>query len=83
VIRFILHPTFVDYKQLTKAVDFPVLGAISLQMGPEERRSRRLHLTTFLMALIMVFGVFGGVLFYQQQGSAQVRTILAEMGISL
>jgi spore coat protein CotH len=52
-------------------------------MGPEERRSRRLHLTTFLMALIMVFGVFGGVLFYQQQGSAQVRTILAEMGISL
>jgi hypothetical protein len=36
-------------------------------------------MTTFLMALILLLGVFGGVLFYQQQGSAQVRTILAEM----
>jgi polysaccharide chain length determinant protein (PEP-CTERM system associated) len=83
VIRFILHPTFVDYKQLKKAVDFPVLGAISLQIGPEQMHSRRLHLTTFLMALLLVFGVFGGVLFYQHQGSDQVRTLLAEMGISL
>jgi len=80
VLRFILYPTFVDYKQLKKMVDFPVLGAIGLQIGPELRRSRRLHLATFLMALLLMFGAFGGVLFYQQQGSAQVRTLLAEMG---
>jgi polysaccharide chain length determinant protein (PEP-CTERM system associated) len=79
VIRFLLHPAFVDYKQLKKMVDFPVLGVVSLQIGPELRRSRRLHLTTFLMALMLMLGAFGGVLFYQQQGSAQVRTILAEM----
>jgi polysaccharide chain length determinant protein (PEP-CTERM system associated) len=79
VIKFLLYPTFVDYKQLRKMVDLPVLGAINLQLGSEKRRSRRLHLTTFLMALIMVFGAFGGVLFYQQQGSAHVRTLIAEL----
>ena len=80
LIRFLLYPTFVDYKQLRKMVDLPVLGAVSLQIGPEKRRGRRLHLATFLMALVLVFGAFGGVLFYQQQGSAQIRTLIA--GIS-
>jgi len=78
---FLLYPTFVDYKQLQKVIDLPVLGAISMQVGPEQKRYRRLHLSTYLLAILLMFGVFGGVLFYQQQGSEQLRTLLAGLGI--
>ena len=79
VIRFLLHPTFVDYKQLRRMIDLPVLGAVSLQIGAAQRRNRRLQLTSFLMVLILMFGAFGGVLLYQQQGAAQLSATIAEM----
>ncbi len=77
VLMFLLYPTFVDYKQLKKMIDLPVLGAISLQMGAEQTRSRRLHLTTYMVALILMFSAFGAVLFYQQQGSEEIRFLLS------
>jgi polysaccharide chain length determinant protein (PEP-CTERM system associated) len=80
VLMFLLYPTFVDYKQLKKTIDLPVLGAISLQMGPEQTRQRRLHLTTYLMALLLMFSAFGAVLFYQQQGSEEIRLLLSGFG---
>ena len=81
VLMFLLYPTFVDFKQLKKMLDLPVLGAISLQVGPEQKRARRLHLSSFLMVLLLMFGVFGGVIFYQQQGSDQMRMLLAGWGL--
>jgi polysaccharide chain length determinant protein (PEP-CTERM system associated) len=80
IFRFMLFPTFVDFKQLQKLVDFPVLGAISLQVTPEKRRQRRIHLVTYLLVVMLMLGMFGGVVMYQQQGSAQVRTLLAAFG---
>jgi len=77
---FLLYPTFVDYKQLKKMIDLPVLGAISLQIGPEQVRYRRLHLTTYLLAVILMFSAFGAVLFYQQQGSDEIRMLLSGFG---
>jgi hypothetical protein len=79
VLRFMLHPTFVDFKQLQKMIDLPVLGAISLQMTPEKRRHRRIELASFLLVVVLMFGFFGGVVVFQQQGSGQVRTLLAEL----
>jgi polysaccharide chain length determinant protein (PEP-CTERM system associated) len=80
IFRFMLFPTFVDFKQLQKMVDLPVLGAISLQVTPEKRRQRRVHLATFLLVVMLMFSIFGGVVKYQKQGSAQVRTLLATFG---
>ncbi len=81
ILMFLLYPTFVDFKQLQKMIELPVLGAISMQIGPDEKRHRRLHLSTFLFALLLMFSVFGGVVFYQQQGSAQIRTLLSVWGL--
>ncbi len=78
VLRFLLYPTFVDFKQLQKMIDLPVLGTISLQMTPEKRRQRRVELTSFLLVVVLMFGFFGGVVVFQQQGSGQVRSLLAE-----
>jgi hypothetical protein len=63
--------------------DLPVLGAVSLQITPEKRWQRRIDLTTFLFVVMLMFGMFGGVVLYQQQGSSHVRTLLAELEISL
>lgn len=79
VLRFLLYPTFVDFKQLQKMIDLPVLGTISLQMTPEKRRQRRIELTSFLLVVVLMFGFFGGVVVFQQQGSGEVRTLLAEI----
>jgi len=81
ILRFMLYPTFVDFKQLQKLMDYPVLGAISLQIGAAQKRSRRLHLTSFLLALTTMFAVFGTVVFYQQQWSGQVRTLMSGLGL--
>ncbi|MEZ5543324.1 MAG: GNVR domain-containing protein [Pseudomonadota bacterium] len=79
LLRFLLYPTFVDFKQLQKMIDLPVLGTIALQMTPEKRRQRRLELTSFLLVVLLMFGFFGGVVVFQQQGSGQVRTLIAEI----
>ncbi|HYQ71447.1 MAG TPA: XrtA system polysaccharide chain length determinant [Gammaproteobacteria bacterium] len=81
ILMFLLYPTFVDFKQLQKMIDLPVLGAISMQVGLEQKRTRRLHLSTFLLALLLMFGVFGGVALYQQQGSEQLRLLLTGWGL--
>ena len=77
ILRFLLHPTFVDFKQLQKMIDLPVLGTISLQMTPEKRRQRRIDLTSFLLVVIFMFGIFGSVVVYQQQVSTHIRSMIA------
>ena len=80
---FLLFPTFVDFKQLRKAIDLPVLGTVGLQMTDEQIRYRKTKLTSFMLALLLMFVVFGGVLFFEEPGSAQVRSLISEIGIYL
>ena len=83
LLMFLLFPTFVDFKQLRKAIDLPVLGAVSLQMTNEQTSHRKSQLTSFLLAMSLLFGVFGGVLLLEKPGSAQVRALISEIGIYL
>jgi polysaccharide chain length determinant protein (PEP-CTERM system associated) len=83
VLMFLLFPTFVDFKQLRKAIDLPVLGTVGLQMTDEQIRYRKTKLTSFMLALLLMFVVFGGVLFFEEPGSAQVRSLISEIGIYL
>jgi len=81
VLRFLLHPVFVDYRQLKKMIDLPVLGAVSMHMSAVAIRGRRLRLVSFSMMLMLMFVVFGAVLTYQQQGSDYVRALIS--GLSM
>jgi polysaccharide chain length determinant protein (PEP-CTERM system associated) len=81
VFRFLLHPTFVDFKQMQKMIDLPVLGSISLQTTPENRRQRKLHLTSYLLVVLLMCGSFAAAVLYAQQGSVQVRMLMASLGI--
>jgi hypothetical protein len=81
VLMFLLYPTFVDYKQLRKMIDLPVLGAVSLQMTIQQKRHRALQLRSFLLAMLLLLGFFGGVWWYQEPGSTLVRSVMSEIGI--
>jgi polysaccharide chain length determinant protein (PEP-CTERM system associated) len=81
VFRFLLHPTFVDFKQMQKMIDLPVLGTISLQTSPELRARRRVHMATFLLAMMLMVGSFAAVYIYQQQGSVFLRLLMSQLGI--
>ena len=81
VFRFLLHPTFVDFKQMQKMIDLPVLGSISMQTTPEIRRQRKLHLTTYLLVMLLMCGSFVAAVLYSQQGSVQLRMLLTSLGI--
>ena len=83
VLMFLLFPTFVDFKQLRKAIDLPVLGTVRLQMTNEQVRHRKTQLTSFLLAMSLLIGVFGGVLLLEEPGSARVRALISEIGIYL
>ena len=81
IFRFLLHPTFIDFKQMRKMIDLPVLGSITLQMSPEIRGQRRLHLTTFLVTILLMCASLVAAILYSQQGSVQVRMLMSSFGI--
>jgi len=81
LVMLLLFPTFVDTKQLRKLIDFPVLGSIGLQMTDEQQSLKLARLRTYLLAIIVLFVTFGSVLFYQEQGSILVRSVISDIGM--
>ena len=77
LLRYLLHPTFIDSQQLRSKTGFPVLGSVSLYLSPEHRKSRRRQLVGFLSAGTLSLGVFGAVLWYKDAGTALVGTIIS------
>ncbi len=80
VLRFLLYPTFVDFKQMQKMIDLPVLGTIRLQMTPEKRRQRTVDMTVFLLVTMLMLATFMVVTIYQQQGSLYLRKLISGLG---
>jgi polysaccharide chain length determinant protein (PEP-CTERM system associated) len=81
LVMVLLFPTFVDYKQLRKLIELPVLGSISLQMTDEQQRLRLVQLRTYVLAVFVLIVSFGSVLFYQEQGSILVRSVISDIGM--
>lgn len=70
LLRFILHPTFISLNQLGDVTGLPVLGTVSLYLSPEHIRKRRIQLTTFLSATLLLVVALGVMLMYMDQGTA-------------
>ena len=81
LLMLLLFPTFVDYKQLRKLIDLPVLGSVGLQMTDEQQKLRLVQFRTFLLSVSVLIALYGGVLFYQEQGSMLVRSVITDIGI--
>jgi polysaccharide chain length determinant protein (PEP-CTERM system associated) len=80
LLRYFLQPTFVNLRQVKDSIGFPVLGSVSLFLSPEHKARRRQQLATFITATILLVGIFGGVLFYEDIGSALVRSLVTGSG---
>ena len=57
-----LRPTFMAQSTLREATGLPVLGAISMNWTAEQKVKRRSRLYAFSAAVVVLFGVYGGVM---------------------
>lgn len=79
-LRYLLQPTYADYKQLRERIDLPVLGIVSLYRDAAHKRLRRLQLFGFAVSLLILFGVFGSTVLFHEGGSALVRQVVGIEG---
>ena len=80
LLRYLLHPTFIDYRQLRDKTGFPLLGSVSLYLSPQHSKKRRLQLVSFFSAGVLSLGLFGGILWYQDIGVDLVGTLVSRLG---
>jgi polysaccharide chain length determinant protein (PEP-CTERM system associated) len=78
-LRYMLLPTFTDLAQLGSITGRPVLGSVSLYLSPDHRKRRRLQLSTFISATIMLLVAFGTVILLRSQGAALMASLLASV----
>jgi len=83
LLRYLLRPTYQSMQQLRSDIGLPILGAVSLYLTPEHIKNRRIQLVTFVLAAIMLFGLFGGVLIYKDKGTAVAEAIIAWSSVRL
>ena len=57
-----LRPTFMAQSALREATGLPVLGSISMNWTAEQKVKRRSRLYAFSAAVVVLFGVYGGVM---------------------
>ncbi|NOZ36834.1 MAG: chain-length determining protein [Gammaproteobacteria bacterium] len=69
-LRFTLQPTFIDLTQISNATGLPVLGSVSLYLSPEHKRRRRMQLSSFVTATLLLVVVFGAVFILRDSGTA-------------
>ena len=50
-------------------------------MTDEQEKLRLVWLRTYLLAISMLIVSYGSVLFYQEQGSMLVRSVISDIGI--
>lgn len=77
LFRFLLLPPFIGLKQLRQSIALPVLGSVNLFLTPAHIRRRRLQLTSFLVSVFLLIGVFGGVVWYRDDGTALVGSVFS------
>ena len=77
LLIYLLYPTYNNIQRVRSRTGLPVLGPVSLYLSPEHRKKRRLQLVSFLSAVVLLLGVFGGVLWYRDTGVALVGMLIS------
>ena len=75
VFRYLLHPTFIDATQVRDVTGLPVLGSVGLYLTDEHRNERRMQVSSFLIVLVLLFVVFGGVAVFKDRAVSMVSQI--------
>lgn len=78
LLRYLLKPAFLSLDQIRDSLDVPVLGTVRLYVSPIHRLQRRLQLASFLMVVVVLLGVYGGVVWKKDDGSQYVRDLITQ-----
>jgi polysaccharide chain length determinant protein (PEP-CTERM system associated) len=83
VLRYLIHPTFIDSSQLRNNIGLPVLGSVGLYVTAEHKKRRRVQLSYFLSIFSLLIVAFGDVVLFKGQGSELVGALLSSEGMTL
>jgi polysaccharide chain length determinant protein (PEP-CTERM system associated) len=70
-----LHPVYFSSRDITSTFNLPVLGAVSLMMSPDQKRSKQAGRVRFAISVILLFGTFALVWVFSESVSPLLRSV--------
>ena len=83
VLRYLIHPTFIDTNQLRDKIGLPVLGSIGLHVTAQHKKRRKIQLTSFLLTSSLLVVTYGVVVLFKGPGSAFVGALISSKGFTI
>jgi uncharacterized protein involved in exopolysaccharide biosynthesis len=74
-----LHPAYFTGRSLSRAVELPVLGSVSLILTPQALAKRRAAIAVWLGAAMTLLACTAVVIVFAAPGSAALRTMIMEL----
>lgn len=74
-----IRPVFLSSQMLAEVTGLPVLGAVSLQRALTVRLRHRMELASVALALLLLVGVYGGVVVFHKNGAHAVQALASEL----
>ena len=69
VLRYLLHPTITNPRQLSETFEMPLFGTVSLITTPQHTRRRTMQLSVFLLVTMLLVVMTGGLVWKQDKGT--------------
>lgn len=82
-LRYLIQPTFIVPSQLKDCTDIPILGSVGLYLTKSHKRRRRLQFALFTLVFLLLTGLYGGVMLFNETGSQIASALISQSGIKL
>lgn len=79
-MTFMLHqirPVFLNSRVLGESLQLPVLGVVSIQRRPVERLRHRMELASFILVMLLLICVYGGVVVLHEDGAHAMQALVS------
>ncbi len=83
ILRYLIHPTFIDTSQLRDKIGLPVLGSIGLHVTAQHKKRRKIQLTSFLLTFSLLVVTYGVVVLFKGPGSEFVGVLISSRGFTI
>ena len=83
VLRYLIHPTFIETSQLRDKIGLPVLGSIGLHVTAQHKKRRKMQLTSFVLTFSLLVVTYGVVVLFKVPGSEFDGVLISSRGFTI
>lgn len=81
LLLVMLRRTFMGSVDVKRLIGLPVLGTVSLNLKPAQRKAQQAQLAVFTTATVLLLCIYGGALVYRDAGAPLFRGWVHDSGI--